>query len=112
MAQEHFGDWTALDVMAEPGSKAGGAIALVLSIGFAVAAIVTYAYAEGEWLSRMPTSGGIGVGSSAYSTVQFERPIVFAALSAAFAAISIAVRRPLLRGKLFWRPIYDAPPSQ
>ena len=111
MAQEHFGDWTALDVMAEPGSKAGGASRCALH-RFRRGGDRHHAYAEGEWLSRMPTSGGIGVGSSAYSTVQFERPIVFAALSAAFAAISIAVRRPLLRGKLFWRPIYDAPPSQ
>ena len=34
MAQEHFGDWTAPDVMAEPGSKAEGRSRFALSIGF------------------------------------------------------------------------------
>jgi len=61
-----------------------------------VAAILSFLWAELHWDIASPIgTGGIGIGTSGYAAVLYQRAIALAALSAALAAIGIFRRERL-----------------
>jgi hypothetical protein len=58
------------------------------SVVFLTLAVISFIYAELQWQLTSAKDGMIGMGTSAYATVLYARPIALACISAALAIIS------------------------
>lgn len=86
--EETYSAWRANDYVIEP-IKVAKPFSKFFAGFFLTWAILSFLYAEANWLTSSQADRGVGVGTSAYALVLYGRPIALACISVGFYLASI-----------------------
>jgi hypothetical protein len=104
---ERHSEWETEEFEITP---SGWKVSRVFSVVFLTLAVISFVYAELQWQLTSAKDGMIGMGTSAYATVLYTRPIALACISAALAIIShgdLTVRNARVSRREVARPVLD-----